>query len=1219
LGNSNTNVMKRNFLLLLSLLVLINFITAQQVLVTHPKLALTDTIPNDSLLISEVAVANASVAGLIELTNTGSDTVDLVNFFIQGRYIYRSESFLTPTENRANLEGLIPPGKSVILSIPIPNRFILDEENFPVYPGEFYANAEVAQKAIMELRGGSIRFGTQYGLYSRYRNSVTQNVDSVVIDVFNAKANDQASQQPIAGVPVQPINRHWVRKTVFKKGNIGWDNSRGNDLVDSEWMPLTPFANKYNEMPYTTLGNFDKGDLNSIQPKDGITIDLSGSTITFPYGSASRDSVFRKFNYGPGIGWDLIYGMVDSSEYYIQTGDTLLFHVLGDSIETYRFVANVLPRPNTFNKVSPVLVNEDNVYFARWDVSNNNVNDSISNLPYGVRKDTLLNYIVIEEGCSYEFIHADGVEKPDLYYGDILKITPATGPGKEYKIVPNAYKPSRISHLERVIAPGLDVFENPVTFEYGDTLHGFVFTNTVYNVHLPYDVEEVPSLLFIPVNPRANLQVTRAKNLNGTQEERTTTVLVTAEDGVNQTTYNFVFEREREQPELDYSLFFSDIGTNWGSLVNGYTMQIFNPFLNTVDFSEYFIFQSQNSVWTIDNIMSSANALKDPDQWVFRPGYRVVLGEDGKHYFSVDYNQTRTNIAPQRVFNISIHRGFPYEGEGASADLYSAVDYRVFKSNSLPFTDKITGEVFPDWYGTKLSLFHNFNWFHSARDGKSTWLYKITNDSVLEGTKPMADLVNDYELVDVINGFTYQGVPWLLYDRIGGKDTVFDQKKYDWIAASCLYRKPEIYKGNPFDRGSFGFADLVSGETIVPSEWLDYGGENWDGKATTTNPSQNRPDATSRKRLGFHEMKVTSHIPYLLSSKYIISEGITGTQTISGVPVGTAVQTLFDNVVLSNADMRVKVLTSTGVEKTSGETVTDNDVIISYSARGIDSVIYDPVLGELNSDVTLVSTQYQISVSGDKKSGVVSNVPFGITLNELMENITVPGFSDAYIVDQNNSNIPFYYVPNDTNLLQSKQRTATFAASNISIKVIAQNGDICLYSLSFAATTPILLSEIYRVDNTTKIIDFVELTSVNYLLSNLKTPAGYKVKVINFKRQNRADGTIYPDDMVLMYNENNPDESYTYLLKVTDQPLYNGISSQTNLGISVYPNPVVDVVTVTANGMKSISVRDLTGKTVMQFNVDNNEHSFRIAGKPGVYFISVQFGKQTQTLKVVKQ
>ena len=1211
--------MNRNILLLAILCCFFNALTAQEVLITKPNLSATDTLPNQNVIISEVAVANASVAGLIELTNTGSDTVDLVNFFIQGRYIYRGENYLTPTDNRANLVGLIPPGKSVILSIPVPNRFILDEEKFPVFPGEFYANAEVAKRAIMELRGASIRFGVQYGLYSRYRNAVTQNVDSVVVDVFNAKANDLPSQQPIAGLSVLPINRHWVRKTLFKTGNTIWDNSRGNDLADSEWMPLSSFANKYYEMPYTTLGNFEKGDLNTIQPKDGITIDIAGSTITFPYGSASRDSVFRKFNYGAGIGWNLVYGSVDSSEYYIQTGDTLLFHVLGDSIETYRFLANVLPRPNTFNKVSPVLTPRGNVYFSKWNVSNNNVNDSISNLPYGVRKDTLLKYLIIEEGCAYQFIPADGVDKPDLYYGDILKITPASGESKEYKIVPNAYKPSRISHLAKVIAPGLDVFENPVTFEYSDTIHGFVYTNTVFNISLPFDVEEVPSLLLIPVNPKAKLNVTRAKNLFGTEEERTTTVLVTAEDGVNQTTYKFIFEREREQPELDYSLFFSDIGTNWGSLVNGYTMQIFNPFKENVDFSEYFIFQNQNASWTIDNIMSSANALKDPDQWVFRPGHRVVLGEDGKYYFSVDYNQTRTNIAPKRVFNISVHRGFPYEGEGASADLYSAVDYRVFKAKSLPFTDKITGEVFPDWYGTKLSLFHNFNWFHSARDGKSTWLYKITNDSVLEGTKTMVDLVNDYELIDVINGFTYQGVPWLLYDKIDGKDTVFDQKKYDWIAASCLYRKPEIYKGNPFDRGSFGYADLLTGETIVPCEWIDYGGENWDGKAITTNPSQNRPDATSRKRLGFHEMKVTAHIPYLLSSEYLISEGITGTQTISGLPVGTTIQTFLANVTLSNADMKVKVFSIAGVEKNSAEAIVDNDIIISYSARAIDSVIYDPVLGSLNGDITLASSKYLVTVSEDKNTGVVGNVPFGVTLNELMEDLTVPSLSVAYIVDENNSNIPYFIVPNDTNLLEAKQRSATFAATNTFIKVVAQNGDECIYSLSFTASTPVLLSEVYSIDNTSKIINYVELTSVSYLLSNLKTPVGYKVKVINFKRQDRADGTIYPDDMVVMYNENNPAESYTYLLKVIDQPLYNRISGLTINSVSVYPNPATDFVTVSADGMKSIVVRDVTGKTIMQTATLSNEHSFSITGKSGIYFISVEFKNQIQTVKVIKQ
>ena len=52
----------------------------------------------------------------------------------------------------------------------------------------------------------------------------------------------------------------------------------------------------------------------------------------------------------------------------------------------------------------------------------------------------------------------------------------------------------------------------------------------------------------------------------------------------------------------------------------------------------------------------------NPDQWIFRPGFRPIKDITGEVFWQIDPYQSRTNIMPKSVFNITHARGYPFEG-----------------------------------------------------------------------------------------------------------------------------------------------------------------------------------------------------------------------------------------------------------------------------------------------------------------------------------------------------------------------------------------------------------------------------------------------------------------------------------------------------------------------------------------------------------------------------
>jgi tRNA threonylcarbamoyladenosine modification (KEOPS) complex Pcc1 subunit len=75
----------------------------------------------------------------------------------------------------------------------------------------------------------------------------------------------------------------------------------------------------------------------------------------------------------------------------------------------------------------------------------------------------------------------------------------------------------------------------------GTTITGFDPATLSYSKVLIYGTTDIPEVLATLTDADASMVITQATNVNGTEEERTATILVTAEDGTTTKTYKVIF------------------------------------------------------------------------------------------------------------------------------------------------------------------------------------------------------------------------------------------------------------------------------------------------------------------------------------------------------------------------------------------------------------------------------------------------------------------------------------------------------------------------------------------------------------------------------------------------------------------------------------------------------------------------------------------------------
>jgi hypothetical protein len=175
--------------------------------------------------------------------------------------------------------------------------------------------------------------------------------------------------------------------------------------------------------------------------------------MTVKWGVRNMDSIMNEFNYAPGVAWgyELSPNKIDSSYTSVRTGDLLTLYATGNQLDLFTFKLTALPPTNTDNKVIPKMASGGpGNWYTPYQVTENMPGmDSINEVAYDTRVDSLLKYLEKPDQASWEIVWVDGVVRPDVKKGDILKVTAANGTAKQYYINVLEYRPSHNANLSR--------------------------------------------------------------------------------------------------------------------------------------------------------------------------------------------------------------------------------------------------------------------------------------------------------------------------------------------------------------------------------------------------------------------------------------------------------------------------------------------------------------------------------------------------------------------------------------------------------------------------------------------------------------------------------------------------------------------------------------------------------------------------------------------------
>lgn len=415
-------------------------------------------------------------------------------------------------------------------------------------------------------------------------------------------------------------------------------------------------------------------------------------------------------------------------------------------------------------------------------VTRYNINyNTISNIPFGTRIDTLFWYLGKDPAADWKIIFVDSVLRPDLKNGDKLIITESDNSKREYFLRVNDYVKSSNARLRAI-------------YFNGDTLKGFRSKIFNYTIVLP-EGSPIPVITAIPENVDAEVGVNRVVNLNGDIKQRTARINVTAENELTESEYSVTFEIFKKKESFSADPFFSQVLNGLYTLIPGSTAasgwgkgwEIFNPGTTTISMGNYLIVNATEG--TLASVIASKDML-----FKMRPGFTIDSSriDEGIFYKARAY-PFHTDLEPGQT--LVFGRGYP-DGWNTTNGFR---DFCDFRDTNGDLADAMNRYGFVD--GARICFFGVSN---------SLYLIRIDNDSVLTGLKSATD-VNDFTLVDI---FGAQGV---------NNNRIIDGVFVSDMSATVLERKKEIWKGNPDNFGSFGTG------TTGTNEWDKYQGAMYIG------------------------------------------------------------------------------------------------------------------------------------------------------------------------------------------------------------------------------------------------------------------------------------------------------------------------------------------------------------------------------------------------------
>ncbi len=1082
--------MRKNLLLIIISFVLIPFGVIAQ-----------DTIPD--LIISEARL-DAHPNAYFEICNVGDSALNLDQFLIQdpqgaGDVMYFKEGILLEPNQTYVVSNIYEePGQSW--------EEVNDVSDQLVYQWEF---GDLFDKGILvdSLSPGypALRpFGGKYGIVLWYKSS---DLDSMVIDCFNWNKDESGNTYketgglPIAGVVEPVLTNTAIRKSSINQGNLGnWDASRGTDASDADWI-LTEHLNP--GLPFTTVGHHGASSIDVTSDNSAITVDLTNGTLTVPWGIYKGDSLVKELNFGDGMAWWYIEAPVfeDSIHNIVQTGDILQVKSFGTELTIQDLTITVSAPSENMNLVFPRRnINrpgeEDppgtitTIGGTRYYVTENMpVLDTIGDVPFATRVDTMFSYIEWASNASAEIIWKDGTERVDLVNGDILEVTAANGDKKQYYIDVQEYVKSDNVMLSAITWPDITTEDNWDFSWTSDTVPEFQPNVYQYNITLKYGSTHVPALKAHTEDLNARVVITPAVSLKGGNEERTTVFKVISESDTLEQEYSVtfsVYQPPENQQKFFGEPFFSEFHTKFSTFMEWF--EIANPGNQPLDLSKYLIVggKSVSPAEAVQQSLDSANRYM-----MYAPGYRWsdnATAWDNEDYKVLKYDGSVDPIVEPNggVFVVASRKTHKAEDKfGITSDWYNV--------------------SFPDDGPNIWGLTFGTNEAMPTRNKEMVlYMFRIDNDTVLNGNKPIGDM-NDLTLVDVI------GYPdGTEFGDIGG---------YDWDGGKGhkLVRKPSIWRGNSSYYESAGTSpeDCEWTWSNAPAEGID-----WMEHIST---------------IGSHVLDpVTAYMSTVSSLVYLVDDGYEGDLGITGISNGETVEQFIANLILPDTGQIQVVKTGTeGTFLDPTDVVSTGDTLVVTSADEKTTTKYHLDITPLDGNTALVAAEGSDLTIGD---GTVSGFSPGTTLEDVLAGVEAASeFSILNIKDASGALVPLQMIDFEGNYLPVKATSETF------IEVVAQNGDRALYQLTpdSEAGDAFVLSSIYEVDQDYFIISRIPGgTAVSTFMASITPAEGATVTIIDKADFDRSLGNLAYDDILKVVSSDGANTVY-YMLNFIEEIIIN--------------------------------------------------------------------------------
>ncbi len=1059
-----------------------------------------------SLVISEARIDEAHQA-YVEITNVGNQTINLSEFEF-GKVDPWTEKW-NPSKNNYFMlpDKELAPGESFVMAS------VLDytHEQWLKYPDqwnervnkedmEYLADMQIhrpestplaASDSVSPANGTITVWGGRDCWYLEHHFTAD---DSLIIDqvngVFVGEIENErlhGGSNDVAGVTAASDRCVLIRKFSIKNGTEDFDTGRGQDIDESEWLPIPFVLGEWEPLrkSFWTVGNHGDYNLDATTlTSDLIGIDFGSRKLTVPWGVRNQDSLMMAFDYHPGFAWHYHLSPVsaDSAFISVRTGDRLTVYACGNNLDSVTFSIELLPPTADENRVIPKSGKNADGFFwndpgPTYRVTDGLAMDTILRVPFATRTDSLLKYLEKAPDASWVIVFNGGITRPDLKDGDILKVTSKNGAAKEYYIQVEDYLPSHNAYLSSITWPDIPAMYYDQFDWAGDTIPTFSPSKYNYKINLPAGVYTVPALVAKTQDLNAKITVSRATFLFGTIEDRTTTFTVTADDDTSVVVYKVQLVPRKDimdaQPFTTGEPFISEFELRqaWSNTF----IELCNPNGIPLDMSNYMVVRGGGDPYDIvDNYTLPEDSLRRYNRYV--PGYKWQSAKEwGITPAILERDETGTNSIVQGndVFVI----GVPTAGHWKEGEVDFNFRNPPFAMEFQPGHD--------DWGTYKEDRTIVSGWY------SHTWyLFKILNPDVKAGLVP-ANNPADFEIIDIFGMGNW--TQW----NIGGVPA--DQNR-------GYIRKPAFYKGKTIAAESFGTDDATSEWRMVNETYFSDQGYGW--------PTYQEMIADD---IGTHFLNdITEHLSTVASRYYLVSSGYSLDESIDGLITGVTVEEFLADIVKAQEAQVLTVVSGTtpGLVLTGTDVLANNDSLVVVSANGNVKTRYALFVDAtgLSDNAVITSTMYTIDHTGS--TGTVGGFNYGALLSTVVANVTVPDGATLSIIDSEGAFVPMKIKNFDSLYVD------VLATDDVYFEVVAQDGKTTItYQLipNSLATDAFVLSYVYLVVEADKMIRLIPGgTTVSALLSNLIPAMGATVQVFDKAGFERTSGDIYEDDVVLV-------------------------------------------------------------------------------------------------------